>query len=478
MMHNNKDNNFGFLYLNELHYGQNPQPVYSLDHQILGYVDDDLKHNHHFLSQILQAGQQAFQTQTDDVLLRKNHLRKLGELLLNHQHELATIMAQEIGKRYSDCVAEIKRSVQYLTDTIRYYDLVFQTKTVIDDENWTHNFHKKGIFVKEPLGVVLGIVPFNFPINLLMTKLVPAYLVGNAVIIKGSHQAQLTTSYVANLVYQAGIRNNMVQIINIEGSEDLYHNEIVKMITFTGSSKVGNLIAQTVSKTKLVLEMGGKDCCLVLDDADLEACANDIIKGAFSYNGQRCTAIKKVLVSQHNHDKLVKLLLTKIKHLKVGPALDDCEITPMIDHKSINYLSGLVNDALTKGATALPDFKTDDLYVYPCLIVHVNNDMEIVWQEQFGPILPIQIYDDVTQAIQVINQSEYGLQASIYCHQEADFLKYAAFIECGSVNWNGITSRGPDIFPFSGIKESGFGTQGIGEALESMVKTKGYILNK
>ncbi len=471
--------NYGFLYCGQLHYGTNPQPVFSLENQcLLGYVNDDLKHNHHLLWPILEAAQTAYQTQPSNYETRKNNLLKLASLLAQHQDDLATLMCQEIGKRLVDCQSEIQRSIQYLTDSLDYYEHFFQAKMVIDDPHWTHNPKKQGVFVKVPLGVIVGIVPFNFPVNLLMTKLVPSYIIGNAIILKGSHQAQLTTSYLASLVYAAGIQDNLVQIINIDGTDELYNNPIVKMVTFTGSSKVGNHIAQTVCKTKLVLEMGGKDCCLVCDDANLDLCAKDIIKGAFSYNGQRCTAIKKVLVCAQNHDRLVDLLLAHIKQLKVGPALANCDITPMIDQKSVSYLQALANDAQTKGAILKPGFQTQGQYVYPCLVDHVTNTMDITWQEQFGPLLPIQIYDNLDQAIQWINQSTYGLQASIYTNCQTTFEHCAAQIDCGTINWNGITSRGPDIFPFSGIKESGMGVQGIQDALESMTRVKGLIYNQ
>lgn len=471
--------NFGFLFLNGYQIGKKQKAINDINnHEILGYVNDDLKYNHLLLSNILNAAKLAYQNQPDNLEQRINKLYKLCDLLNLHLDELSKIMSAEIGKRILDCKQEIKRSIVYIQDTIKWYQEHYLDFEIINDNTWTHNDHKTGLFKRIPLGVVLGIVPFNFPINLLITKMAPAYLTGNAVIIKCSSKARLTTSYFSSLVYKAGIDNNMIQIIDYSGDNQLIDNNVINMISFTGSSLVGDMISKICYNKAIVLEMGGKDACLVLDDANLNEVVNDIIKGAFSFNGQRCTAIKKVLISKVSHDKLIELLVEKINKLSIGSSLDDNDITPMIDNKSIYYLCELARDAQSKNAKIIPELKYDNKYFYPCIVDNANEKMRICHEEQFGPLLPIQTYESLDHAIEIINASKYGLQCSIYTKNEKLFFELANKIDVGTINWNGPSSRGPDIFPFLGVKQSGFGVQGIKDALESMTRIKGYVINK
>lgn len=411
---------------------------------------------------------------------RAKLLRRFKELVFEHQEELANILVLEIAKPKKEALTEVIRTADYIEETIVQYEKMMRNPLIIDES--VHGIKGKlGKFIRQPMGVVLAISPFNYPFNLLLAKLAPALIAGNTVVYKPATQGSLIGARVSQLFAEAGFPKGVVNCVVGSGREIgdlLVENPHVSMISFTGSANVGNHIAQKTSKIPLVLEMGGKDPAIVLDDANLELAANEIIKGGLSYNGQRCTAIKRIFVSAKRHDELVKLLVEKAQKLTVGMPEDNTNITPLISEKSADYVMKLVDSALKHGATSLLELKREKNLLWPMLIDNVTLDMDLAWEEPFGPVLPIIVYDDIDACIENVNKSQYGLQASIFTEDEALAEKLALRIQAGSVNINRSSSRGPDIFPFSGVKDSGFGRQGIVDAIESITLVKGIIYNR
>lgn len=213
------------------------------------------------------------------------------------------------------------------------------------------------------------------------------------------------------------------------------------------------------------------------DDADLKEAAVQIISGAFSYSGQRCTAIKRVLVHENVADELVKILKAEVEKLSVGSPEHESTIVPLIDKASADFVEGLIDDAIQKGATVVTGNKRERNLIYPTLLDHVTGNMDVAWEEPFGPVVPIIRVKSDEEAIQVANKSEFGLQASIFTKDINRAFAIANKIETGSVQINGRTERGPDHFPFIGVKKSGMGAQGIRKSLESMTREKVTVLN-
>ena len=410
---------------------------------------------------------------------RKNKILKFINLVEKKQNELAEIMMWEIAKTKHESLNEIQRSLQYIKETIVEYENIINNPLIID-ETKHHVKGKVGKFIYQPLGVVLAISPFNYPFNLLIAKIIPALISGNVVVYKPASQGSIIGSYVGVLLYKSGFNEGQISCLIGKGSEigDIFiKNENIDMITFTGSTSIGKKITKEKQMIPLVLELGGKDPAIVLHDADLELVSNEIIKGSFGYNGQRCTAIKRVLVDSRIHEKLKKLLDQKIAKLSVGTALEPNDITELISKKSLDYNLTLIDDALNQGATTHQEIKKDGLILHPIILDNVNLDMKIAWEEPFGPILPIIEFKSIDDAIEIANQSEYGLQASIFTSNLKQAHEIALKLESGTININRAPSRGPDIFPFSGVKNSGFGIQGIRDAIFSMNRIKGIIDN-
>ena len=228
----------------------------------------------------------------------------------------------------------------------------------------------------------------------------------------------------------------------------------------------------------LLLELGGKDAAIVLEDADLDITVDNIVSGAYSYSGQRCTAVKRVLVMQSVADMLVEKLKDKISKLKSGdPREEAVIITPLINKASADFVMGLMEDADKKGAKLLVGGKRDGNLVYPTLYDNVTLDMRLAWEEPFGPILPIIRIKSIDEAINIANESDYGLQSSVFTKDIDKAFYIANKLEVGTVQINNKPERGPDHFPFLGVKSSGMGIQGIRYSIEAMSRPKAVVFN-
>lgn len=413
---------------------------------------------------------------------RKNKLLNFCELLNKNWDEISNLIVQEIAKSKRDAIKEIERTIDYIKLTIDEYEKMINKQPMIIDSN-VHNIKgKTGKFYYEPLGVVLAISPFNYPLNLLMTKLAPALISGNVVVYKPATQGSCLGAFISLLLYESGFKNGEVSCVIGKGSEVgdwLIENSDINMITFTGSTSVGKRISQLNPLIPVSLELGGKDAAIVLKDADIAKTAANIVKGAFLYNGQRCTGIKRVLVDDKVAYKLVDAINYEINKLTVGSASEgNFDVTEMISANSIKYNLHLLLDALQKGALTDQNIRLiNNNILAPVVLYNVNPNCKIYYEEQFGPVLPIISFKSIESAIEINNESEYGLQASIYTEDIELANKIAKSLDVVTVNINQSPSRGPDIFPFGGIKNSGKGMQGIKDAIMSMNRIKGVIEN-
>ncbi|AOG60681.1 glyceraldehyde-3-phosphate dehydrogenase [Spiroplasma helicoides] len=404
-------------------------------------------------------------------------LKKFRDEILKNKDELAQIMAEEIAKGVKEALNEVIRTVEiidYTFEEVKRLDPLAMTGEGMGARN------KLGIFSRVAKGVVCAISPFNYPFNLALAKIIPALVTGNTVVFKPATAGSLVGAYMGKLAVDANFPKGIFNIVTGRGrdiGDIITSNPEINMISFTGSVNIGKQIRKQGSSTDLVLELGGKDPALVLDDKNLEKYADEIIAGAFGYSGQRCTAIKRVLVSDKIADKLVPLLKTRVEALKVGSPFDNANITPVIDEKSADFIQGLIDDAKAKNATIVYGDKKEKNLMWPSLVDHVTVDMKLAWEEPFGPVLPIIRINDVDKMIEIANQSEFGLQASVFCQDLSTAIKVAKKIETGTVNLNSRPQRGPDCFPFLGIKDSGEGVQGIRESLISMTRYKGIVIN-
>ena len=256
---------------------------------------------------------------------------------------------------------------------------------------------------------------------------------------------------------------------------------IIAMVVYTIISiLIGYFVLKAVVSPmkKLILELGGKDAAIVLDDIDVLEVAKEIVKGAYGYSGQRCTAIKRIIVLNEIADRLVIALREEILKLRIGNPFSNPDIVPMIDKKSLDYVLSLIQDALFHGGNIVTGNQiVGHNLLTPTLVDNVSLKSRLAWEEPFGPVVPIIRVKDISEAISVANASNFGLQGSVFTNDKAKALLIANHLNTGTVNINKSSSRGPDIFPFIGVKDSGFGVQGIEGAMVEMTRIKGIVEN-
>ena len=407
-------------------------------------------------------------------------LHKAAELLEEKVDTLVDIMINEVAKDRKSAESEVTRTADFIRFTAD------AAKNIVGESLPGESFpgfkrDKISVVTREPLGVVLAISPFNYPINLSASKIAPALMAGNSVVLKPATQGSISALHLVKIFEEAGLPAGVLNTVTGKGSEIgdyiVTHPEI-SFINFTGSTEVGKRISSITSMIPLLMELGGKDAAIVLEDADIELAARNIVSGAFSYSGQRCTAVKRILVIDKVADKLVESLKTKIEKLKVGnPIEDEVEIVPLIDTKAADFVEELIKDARDKGAHLITGGKREGNIIYPTLFDYVTEDMRLAWEEPFGPVLPIIRVKNKEQAIKIANESEYGLQSSVFTQDINEAFYISDRLEVGTVQINNKTERGPDHFPFLGVKASGLGTQGIRYSIESMSRPKAVVIN-
>ena len=410
---------------------------------------------------------------------RAAYLHKTAAILERDKEEIGTILAKEVAKGIKAAIGEVVRTA----DLIRYAaeeGLRITGQAMEGGGFEATSKNKLAVVRREPVGVVLAIAPFNYPVNLSASKIAPALIAGNVVMFKPPTQGSISGLLLAKAFEEAGIPAGVFNTITGRGSEIgdyiIEHKE-VNFINFTGSTPIGERIGRLAGMRPIMLELGGKDAALVLEDADLEHTAKQIVAGAFSYSGQRCTAIKRVIVLESVADTLVTLLQAEVAKLTVGDPFDNADITPVIDNASADFIWGLIEDAQEKGAQALTPIKREGNLLWPVLFDQVTKDMKVAWEEPFGPVLPIIRVANVEEAIAFANESEFGLQSSVFTNDFKKAFEIAEKLEVGTVHINNKTQRGPDNFPFLGVKGSGAGVQGIKYSIEAMTNVKSIVFD-
>ena len=410
---------------------------------------------------------------------RAAYLHKTAAILERDKEEIGTILAKEVAKGIKAAIGEVVRTA----DLIRYAaeeGLRITGQAMEGGGFEAASKNKLAVVRREPVGVVLAIAPFNYPVNLSGSKIAPALIAGNVVMFKPPTQGSISGLLLAKAFEEAGIPAGVFNTITGRGSEIgdyiIEHKE-VNFINFTGSTPIGERIGRLAGMRPIMLELGGKDAALVLEDADLKHAAKQIVAGAFSYSGQRCTAIKRVIVLESVADKLATLLQEEVSKLTVGDPFDNADITPVIDNASADFIWGLIEDAQEKEAQALTPIKREGNLLWPVLFDQVTKDMKVAWEEPFGPVLPIIRVANVEEAIAFANESEFGLQSSVFTNDFKKAFEIAEKLEVGTVHINNKTQRGPDNFPFLGVKGSGAGVQGIKYSIEAMTNVKSIVFD-
>ncbi len=407
-----------------------------------------------------------------------NKLFEVCDKLKENRKDFAHLLTMEVGKPIRESLVELDRSIETLKLAAEEAKRIYGESVPLDA-----GLNGKGFFAftqKVPLGVVAAITPFNYPLNLTIHKIAPAIACKNTVIVKPPTEAPLTVMKFCELLDDE-FPDGVVNTITGYGSEVgdyLVTSQDVNKISFTGSVTTGLMISQKAGMKKVTLELGGNDPMVVLKDADIDKAVTGVINGAFLNAGQVCMGVKRIIVEEDIADEFSQRLVDKTKKLVMGnPLNSETTLGTLINEKAAMQVEQTVNNAVNAGAKILAGGIRDGAFYEATVIDNVKADMDLVVNETFGPVAPIIRVDSVDEAIEVANDTEYGLQAGVFTNDYANAMRCANEIEAGTVFVNKQSTFRTDNMPFGGFKNSGVGKEGIKYAVDEMTKTKLIGLN-
>ena len=407
---------------------------------------------------------------------RYNILMNISKQIKERKEELAKILAIDAGKPIKQARVEVERAITTFK-LAAFYVKEFRDEVIPSDD--------KLIFTRrEPVGIVGAITPFNFPLNLSAHKIAPAIATGNVIVHHPSSKAPLVCIELAKIIENAfkkynvplGVYNLLTGAGEVVGDE-IVVNEKVNMISFTGSSKVGEMITKKAGFKKISLELGGVNPNIVLEDADLNKAVNSLIKGSFIYAGQVCISVGMILVDESIADKFIEMFVNKAKNLNVGNPLDEnTDVGPLISVEHAEWVEKIVEKAIDEGGKLLLGGKRDKALFYPT-VLEVDKDSILCRTETFAPVIPI-IRANEEEMVDIANSTEYGLHSAVFTNNINKALKFAENLEFGGVVINDSSLFRQDNMPFGGVKKSGLGREGIKYAMEEMTNIKTIIISK
>ncbi|MGE4396278.1 MAG: aldehyde dehydrogenase family protein [Sulfurimonas sp.] len=427
---------------------------------------------------LLIAKEAAKEARKSTVSQRCSWLLDVAQKLRETKEDIARTITNEVGKPIAFARVEVERCIETVT-------LCAETMRTMHGETINTDAMPSGkkttaFFLRESAGVVVAITPFNFPLNLVAHKLAPALVAGNAVVLKPTPEAPLTAYKFAKLFIESpyAIKDALSVVYgDAEVGGALVSSDIPRVISFTGSVPVGNIIAKSAGIKKVSLELGGNAATYIDESADLDIAASKCAIGAFVNSGQVCISLQRIYVNAKIYDEFAQKMAQHTKKLVVGsPYDDDTFMGPLIDDEACKRAMGWVESAIEEGATAMLTPRVDGRLFYPCVMADVRDDMAIVCEEVFAPIVSLVRVESFDDALPRINNSPYGLQFSIFTN-DLSLAKRAIYeLDAGGVVINDMPTLRFDIQPYGGVKLSGVGREGPRFAIEEMSEIKSVVI--
>ncbi|MEM1509624.1 MAG: NADP-dependent glyceraldehyde-3-phosphate dehydrogenase [Thermofilaceae archaeon] len=410
-------------------------------------------------------------------------LDRIADLIEEHKNTFVDSLIVNSGKTKSQAVGEVNASI----DRLRRADLdarkVFGEYAPGDWDPTTAE--TEAIIRREPYGLVLAIIPFNYPLFDTVSKFAYSIVPGNAVVVKPPSMDPLPVLMFAKLVEEAGFPGEAFAVLTIPGreSERLIEDERISVISLTGSSSTGRKVLATAGIKQFVMELGGGDPALVLADSDIDFAAERVAAGVYSYAGQRCDAIKLILVESFIYEEFAKRLVDELSKVKVGDPRDaHTAMGPVIDSTTVDEMLSAVEEAVKHGGKVLYGGKRlGATYVEPTLVEVLDKgalkELKLYREEIFAPVAVVTTFENDNEAIELANGRRYGLDASIFGHDINRIRKLARFLEFGAIYVNDMPRHGVGYYPFGGRKDSGIGREGIGYSVEYVTAYKTIVYN-
>ena len=411
---------------------------------------------------------------------RSSLLLKAASLLRGRVDEASDLITLESGLCKKDSVYEVGRVCDVLT---------FAGMEALRDDGQSfscdltpHGKSRRVFTRRDPLlGVISAITPFNHPMNQVAHKVAPSVATNNRMVLKPTEKTPLSALYLADLLYEAGLPPEMLQVVTgdpREIADELLTNEHIDLVTFTGGVPIGKYIAQKAGYRRVVLELGGNDPVIVMEDADIEEAATLAAQGSYKNSGQRCTAVKRMLVHEKVADRFVELLVEKTRAWTCGDPMDPkVEMGTVIDEEAAILFESRVNEAVAQGARLLAGNVRRGALYSPTVLDRVTPGMTVVRQETFGPVSPVIRFASIDEAIALSNGTAYGLSSGVFTNRLDYIARFVAELNVGTVNVREVPGYRIELTPFGGIKDSGLGyKEGVQEAMKSFTNVKTFSL--
>lgn len=409
---------------------------------------------------------------------RYNILQQLAALLYQRRDDFAATITAEAGKPITDARREVSRAIQTFTVAAEEARRIPGEVIPLD---WTPSSESHlGILRRFPIGPILGITPFNFPLNLVAHKVAPALAAGNAILIKPAPQTPLTALLLGQAALDAGVPPGGLNVVPCSNAvaEQLVTDPRFKLLTFTGSAAVGWMLKAKCGKKKVTLELGGNAGVIIEPDADLDVAAQRCAAGGFGYAGQTCISVQRVFVHHAVADLFTTKLLMQVARLKAGDPTDEATVIgPLIDQAAAQRVESWITEAVAQGARVLLGGKRMGSVVEATVLSNVKPEMKVSCQEVFGPVVTVTPYRQLSEAIAALNQSDYGLQAGVFTSDVNKIFHAFRHLEVGAVLANEIPTFRADHMPYGGVKDSGLGREGVRAAIEDMTEPRLLVLN-
>jgi putative phosphonoacetaldehyde dehydrogenase len=411
---------------------------------------------------------------------RSNILNATARLVRERTAQIAALISAEAGLSLKDAAYEAGRVADVL---------VFGANECLKDDgqifscDLTPHGKKRRVYTqRDPLlGVITAITPFNHPMNQVAHKIVPAIATNNRMVLKPSEKVPLSALLFADQLYEAGLPPEMLSVVTgdpREIADELLTNADVDLVTFTGGVEIGKYIAKTAGYRRMVLELGGNDPIIVMEDADLDEASTLAVQGSYKNSGQRCTAVKRILVHEAVAARFTDLVVEKSKTWSYGDPSDPrVEMGTVIDEAAARLFESRVDEAVAQGARLLVGNRREGALYSPTVIDRVRPEMTVAMQETFGPVSPIITFASIDEAIRISNGTAYGLSSAV-CTNRLDYIsRFVSELQVGTVNVREVPGYRLELTPFGGIKDSGLGyKEGVQEAMKSFTNTKTYSL--
>ncbi|MBN2089126.1 aldehyde dehydrogenase family protein [candidate division KSB1 bacterium] len=455
---------------------ENMDVVNPYDQVILGAVP---KANQELLNLAINTAAERFKTMRNlSAHVRSAILEKTADLLNVYQEEITQMIVLESGKAWKYALGEVKRAIQNFKFAAEEAKRIHGETISMDAVPGAEG--RLGFFLRQPVGVIAAISPFNFPLNLVAHKVAPALAAGNTVVLKPSSYTPFTAYKLGEMLQQAGLPDGALNIVTGYGAtvgEWLVSDPRVAMVTFTGSPPVGKRIQCLAGLKKTTMELGSNSAVIIDESADLDQAVLPCVVGSFANSGQICIAVQRIYVHIKVFDNFVEKFVNLTRQQQIGNPLDKhCDIGPMITLAEAERVEAWIQEAVDSGAKILTGGKRNMAIMEPTVLIDVKEDMKVIADEVFGPVVSIIPFVEIQEAIHRVDNSRYGLQAGIFTQNLKHALQAIRQINVGGVIVNDVPTFRADHMPYGGNKESGLGREGVRFAIEEMTNIKMVVI--